>query len=230
MKKLALFFVLCLLLILGLAACESSNITALPTATGTVSLPTTVAAPVSPTVIATTSFVTATPFSTQPVTTAAPDTVAPVENLPIVETELGTLPTDCPVSQLTYKELDRGFAPGTAGPGLWAIGLQNKIQLSAGQLAQQSNKKYGWAIKVLWVVEPGQKESISLTGYNRSDYQPVWFLMSKVDTTPFFSANSSSTYYEEYPSNLFFPKAGCYDLVAKWNGGGWKLTIAVGRQ
>ena len=34
---------------------------------------------------------------------------------------------------------------------------------------------------------------------------------------------------KEFPSYLYFPASGCYELDATWPGGKWKMVLGVGR-
>ncbi len=85
-------------------------------------------------------------------------------------------------------------------------------------------------------MEPSFAGKVTVQGANLADGTPLWFQLGgrNIVSTAVFESNSPGTLIQpgewgEWPSYLIAPKAGCYYLEAKWNGGSWKLNIAVGR-
>jgi len=99
-----------------------------------------------------------------------------------------------------------------------------------------SRKRNGWRVKVLWVLEPGTSEPVTLTGEQIPGGGRVLFDPSDgaVSTSMVLDPADPGTPSErkgwtEYPSLLLFPRAGCYRIIATWATGSWTRAFGFGR-
>jgi hypothetical protein len=95
---------------------------------------------------------------------------------------------------------------------------------------------FGWRIKILWLLRPDQVSQVTIDGTGGSPQEPVVFQLSDGDaaTTARLDPEDAGVppekgHWLEYPSYAYFPRAGCYRLSARWEGGGWDLGFGFGR-
>ena len=97
--------------------------------------------------------------------------------------------------------------------------------------------RFGWRIKVLWVVDAavrGQARVVATTTDTRS---PLLFEVGDRDERPASQAVLDPASpgvpptgdYLEFPTYVYIPRAGCYELSARWQSGRWRLVIGLGR-
>lgn len=118
---------------------------------------------------------------------------------------------------------------------LWG-GFDAKLSDGAFHAPQAPRTKWGWRIKVLWIMDPQQAEPIEVTGANTTTTQPLWFQISGTKPTRLPSFHpaepeniSERGNWKEFSSYLFFPRAGCYRITETWPSGNWSLTVGMGR-
>jgi hypothetical protein len=98
--------------------------------------------------------------------------------------------------------------------------------------------RYGWRDKVIWLVRRHDNGVIRLSGHNLTTRTALRFrvLLSGQGVTtvgllnhgrPGAVANPGDP--KTFPSSIYFPKAGCYALRARWHGGSWKFVVGLGR-
>jgi hypothetical protein len=94
----------------------------------------------------------------------------------------------------------------------------------------------GFRVKVLWIMDPHQRNPIRIEGTNIRTGGSVWF-KAEDSGPPGSSARLDpdeqgviiqSDGWREFPSYLYFPGAGCYELVARWSKGSWRLVFGLG--
>ena len=98
----------------------------------------------------------------------------------------------------------------------------------------------GWAVKFLWVIAPDHVEPVTVSGSElRGSGISIRFRQGNTsgrvpprsttfDTRSPGSVTSEGT-HKEFPSELYFPRAGCYELEARWRGGRWRMVFGIGR-
>jgi len=101
---------------------------------------------------------------------------------------------------------------------------------------------YGWGHRALWVIEPGFTEPVALRGASLDDGTPVWFNPGAPGDDPTRApvldprrpgiplqhgdwTTSPPALWAEFPSAMYFPRTGCYELVAEWEGGSWRAIL-----
>jgi hypothetical protein len=96
----------------------------------------------------------------------------------------------------------------------------------------------GWRDKVLWLVARQQKGVIRLRGRELATGTALNFHVELSGAgigpvgllnhgTPGAVTNPGEP--KQFPSYVYFPKAGCYALGASWQGGSWKVVVGLGR-
>ncbi|MGH2557649.1 MAG: hypothetical protein ACRDJH_01185 [Thermomicrobiales bacterium] len=93
-------------------------------------------------------------------------------------------------------------------------------------------RPHGWFKKALWVHDGGSSDPVTLRGSRVGDGTPLWFQPGQDEPTtelvldpqhPGIPVQHGA--FREWPSYLFFPATGCYELVAEWADGSWRVTI-----
>jgi len=118
---------------------------------------------------------------------------------------------------------------------VWAVGpVGPHATLGLGR-----RTKWGWGQKVLLLIEPEHEGIVTVRGASVDDGSPVWFKSSgryvlgpttKLVLDPQNPAIPiQHGQWKEWPSTFYIPKAGCYFLEARWNGGNWRLPFAAGK-
>lgn len=97
-------------------------------------------------------------------------------------------------------------------------------------------KPEGWAIKVLWVLEPSTSEPVMISGREVDTGAAIAFdpVNGPVSDTMLLDPRNPGTPsrrkgWTAHPSLLLFPEAGCYVIEAAWDGGSWQRAFAFGR-
>jgi hypothetical protein len=97
--------------------------------------------------------------------------------------------------------------------------------------------RFGWRIKVLWVLGPSATAVVELTGVNVRTREPIWFEVSDggrpapsatLDPATPGAVSEPGSPWKEFPSHLYFPSAGCYRLHVESVDGGWDLAFGFG--
>jgi hypothetical protein len=149
-------------------------------------------------------------------------------------------PTSCP-SGPNPQAVSPDVGPGLGQAPVWAVGFGSgkpaAILLIQGE---GTIGVHGYYRKVLWVIQHGYAQPVTLSGSNSDRGDPLWFQIGdnaptttpKLDPAqpgayPYNPANPDQV-FPEYPSYLFIPHAGCYVLEASWPGGHWSIPFAAG--
>ena len=90
--------------------------------------------------------------------------------------------------------------------------------------------------KTLWAVAEDQREPVKVRGHDLETGTAVAFEVGEAElsTTAMLDPRrpgtvTSASEPKEFPSYLYFPASGCYELRASWPGGEWKMVLGVGR-
>lgn len=161
-------------------------------------------------------------------------------------TVLGRAPTNCPATPAPERFTPE-FGPGWGGGSVWAVGLgAGQSFLIPGQAHSSGvpgRSVYGWGNKILWAVAVSSPGRVTLRGWNLRTGQPIHFGFGGTEPaapTPFVTVahldaqaaraiTHNSGAYEGFPSEEYFPSAGCYVLYAQWRTGSWIVPVAFGR-
>src|SRR6266550_300780 len=96
--------------------------------------------------------------------------------------------------------------------------------------------RYGWAIKVLWLIRPGWTQSVTLMGETVGTGQPIWFRtggihpqgpVASLVLDPTNPETPDVHHWANFPSSLLLPRASCYSLTATWSGGKLESRVRV---
>jgi hypothetical protein len=156
-----------------------------------------------------------------------------------VAAEMAPAPANCgPVPEPLQVDSQIGAAIG-AWP-IW-VGLPAR---DGRAVIAYSNQKYNanstlpgwWSTKVGWFIKKTYHGEVKLYGYNVADHSPIYFDIGPdaTTTTPTINPDhpggfiSGMTDWAFFPSLVWISKAGCYTLVAEWDGGTWHQTVPAG--
>ena len=127
-----------------------------------------------------------------------------------------------------------GRKPVWAGPYGMLDPKSGALQL----VAAPPHTRYGWRDKVLWLVASHYTGVIRLRGLSLGSGQPMRFSveLSGRGVRTFGLLNhgkpgavSNPGDPKQFPSYIYFPKAGCYAMSASWKHGSWRVVLGLGR-
>ena len=158
----------------------------------------------------------------------------------VIARSLDAPPPGCEGPPPTYEMVARYFGPLAGGSPIWG-GFYARFDEEANAFsagAKPRRTKDGWAVKVLWVIEPGVLTPVTLSGASVATGAPLRFEIGGVHASATESPILDPKHpaiptqdgeWKEYPSALLFPSAGCYVLTASWAGGSWRMGFGFGR-
>jgi len=136
------------------------------------------------------------------------------------------------------------FAPDYFGPGVgdspvWVSGFAGPHATVHIQDTTWGYTQYGWSVPIFVVLELGYTGLVRLQGRNLGTGLPIQFRVTyKTDPSqrPATSVvldpkhpSDQEEQWKEWVTIVYIPAAGCYDLVASWAGGQWRVLFAAGR-
>jgi len=153
----------------------------------------------------------------------------------VVASRLGPAPSSCegPVSRSTPPGFGLLFGENPVWFGPYAgYGEKGK---ALHLLRDSPRTRLGWRIKVLWVVADEQKTPVTVRVESTDAAAPA--LIEPAGGSPQESAvldpkhpgAYSNPDTADFPSYVYFPKAGCYAFEATWPDGTWQVVLGVGR-
>lgn len=165
---------------------------------------------------------------------ATPSTSSPLE------AELSGCPM--PVGYAIPDDPDYFTPWGVGTPPIWLLGFSNPppslqdefpgpgMPFTGPQFVDTDN---GWGMKALWVLQGSWTTPVTIQGDRVGGGAPLAFDVQygqpPVQELRLDPANPGIPvqhgYWREWPSMLFAPTSGCYELSATWDGGSWSVTI-----
>jgi hypothetical protein len=130
--------------------------------------------------------------------------------------------------------VDEAYAPLVGSKPLWA-GFYARYDAKRHVFTTRDppRTKQGFRIKVLWVMNPRNEGPVLLNGENTDAGAPVRFHFEELGTvtrpelTPEIAGVSESE-WREFPSYLYFDRAGCFTVEATGKDSSWKLGFGFG--
>lgn len=153
---------------------------------------------------------------------------------------LAAAPANCPGPKPHPKQVTPSVGRVIGRKPVWA-GPYGMLDPKTGALqlvADTPHTRYGWRDKVLWLVAYHHKGVIRLRGHRLSSGQPMRFSveLSGEGVRTFGLLNhgkpgavTNPGAPKQFPSYIYFPRAGCYTISASWKGGSWKVVLGLGR-
>jgi hypothetical protein len=95
-------------------------------------------------------------------------------------------------------------------------------------------KRYGFRIKVLWIMHPKQEQPVKVMGSNLDNGSSLVFAVeggtraTKATLDP--TEGVSETAWGEFPSYVYFDRAGCFELQAISDERSWRLVFGFGQR
>jgi hypothetical protein len=157
-----------------------------------------------------------------------------------VSRRLTAAPTNCPGPKPSLKQVTPSVGPVLGQRPAWAA-FYARVDPQTGALhmtADIPRTRDGWRDKVLWLVASHQKGVIRLRGRDLASGTPLKFhvQLSGVGIGPVGLLNhgipgavTNPGEPKQFPSYVYFPRAGCYTLGASWEGGSWRVVVGLGR-
>lgn len=161
---------------------------------------------------------------------------SPLASPASAQRQLGPAPADCPSSgPLLQRVPPWGLLLG--GSPVWgSFYLQPQRSTDVMRSPRPHLGPRGWGVKVLWLVEPSARQTATVAGRTAIGDQTVWFGPANAregSTLRLDPAQPGTSTRRQgwiaFPSNVYFPRAGCYTFTATWPGGSWSVTFGYGR-
>ena len=153
-----------------------------------------------------------------------------------VERVLAPAPASCPGPKARRQRVSENLARLVGRSPVWA-GFYARLREQAGALHLLSDAPRtadGWRMKVLWVIARGHEGLVRLQGRNvqtgaRLRFQVVGEEVAEDATLdPAHPPVPPSTGPTQFPSYVYVPGSGCYDIESRWPGGSWHIGLGVG--
>jgi hypothetical protein len=169
--------------------------------------------------------------------TPSPTISSTPESLPVVAVTLTRAPEACAGPVPRPRQVDPSYGNLVGDSPVWAgMYADFEAETRTYRALDAPRTEYGWRIKVLWLIEPDHEGLIDVRGANTSTGEALWFAAEGEDPGTSLAldpsepgAPSESGGWREFPSYLYFPRAGCYEVGATWSGGAWQLGFGLGR-
>jgi hypothetical protein len=150
---------------------------------------------------------------------------------------LAAAPTTCPRPPALTVATVPFFGPAIGQSPVYLSGLSTPDLAASPRVTPVVYTAYGWEVMLLWAVEPGYTQPVTLHALRLIDGQPLslsvgFFQAPALAATLDPNATSDSAqgaHWNTWFGSLFVPGAGCYALQAAWAGGSWQIPFAVGR-
>jgi hypothetical protein len=163
---------------------------------------------------------------------------------------LGRPPASCAGATPISRSKPPGFSvlmPG-ATP-LWAFfygsldPARSRLRVAVSKSYRRA--RYGWPVKVIWVLAREEMEPVELTLVNRSTGRRIFlniggqrppYTVGTLTRTPVLDPShpghpdtDDRPEIHEWGSTVYFPQAGCYSVEARWPSGSWSIVLGFGR-
>ena len=149
---------------------------------------------------------------------------------------LGPAPDDCRGPAPRPRTVSPAYGKLVGEEPLWAgFYASYEEEAQAFSAPDAPRRRYGFRVKVLWIMSPRQEAPITLTGTNLATDRPLYFDVEDLatrDTDAVLDPTLAGTGehgWRELPSYIYFDGAGCFELEASWERGSWRLVFGLGR-
>jgi hypothetical protein len=154
--------------------------------------------------------------------------------VPDVAGQLGDAPSGCPGPNPKPRAVSKLYGRLVGEDVAWA-GFYARLEApDAFHVRDAPRTESGYRVKVLWVMTAAQADPVSVKGQGTSG-EDLWFeIEGELPSTeglldPAMAGTSASPDWNELPSYLYFPRAGCYTMDVRWPGGSWTIGFGLGR-
>lgn len=144
---------------------------------------------------------------------------------------------ECPSGPQPQDIAPQYFGAAIGNTPIWVVGFVGPHAAIRIDSHNSQYTRYGWASRVIFVIKPGYTNPVTISGQNTANGNPLW-IQSDMPTPqvslyldphyPEVPNPESSGGWTQWPSEVFIPEAGCYELHARWAGGSWTVAFAAG--
>ncbi|HUY79276.1 MAG TPA: hypothetical protein VMV29_21080 [Ktedonobacterales bacterium] len=147
---------------------------------------------------------------------------------------LGAAPLSCP-SAASLSLINASLGSGIGSPPVWGVGLSgSSATLHLGANAVKTAN--GWQGAIKWVATANAHGPIVIQGQlMEGDYPPVWFQSGTQQATTEIILDQahpgpgSTSAFSQFPTTIWVPQAGCYQITVNWYTGSWSAVVGIGR-
>lgn len=164
----------------------------------------------------------------------------------VASTTLGSIPMNCASATELWPQHPGPWpvAFGTSPVWIRNVGTASGANEPLISLYPKSLTNWGYAQKLLWIVEPGFRRSVTVVARNVSTGKPTYLRAGNATPSTKLildpehpgvpgsgdpSATDPQLRYAEFPTEIFIDGAGCVEFTATWDTGSWSGTVAAGR-
>jgi hypothetical protein len=168
----------------------------------------------------------------------APSAVAPAT--------LGSIPLNCESATELWPQHPGPWPVAFGTSPVWIRNLSTISGASAAliPLYPKSLTNWGYSQKLLWIVEPGFRRTVTVVARNISTGKPAYLSAGNaapstklvldpehpgIPSSGDPSATDPQLRYAEFPAEIFIDGAGCVEFTATWDTGSWSGTVAAGQ-
>jgi hypothetical protein len=159
------------------------------------------------------------------------------ESFPRVADKLGPPPTDCTGPKPAPHTVVRRYGSLDGEKPVWGgIYARYRPEDQAFYASDARRTRYGFRIKVLWIIHPRHDTPVTIEGRDVRNDKPIYFDVGasgspapSAHLDPKHPGTVPESKWKEYPTYLFFSRASCYELEASWPGGSWRRVFGFGR-
>jgi hypothetical protein len=146
-------------------------------------------------------------------------------------------PRDCRGPNPRTTVVARAYGPLVGAAPVWAgFYASYRREAHAYRAPDAPRTRHGFRVKVLWIMSSDQRDPVRITGANLSTGLSVSFEVegSRVPRTSATLDPAAEDVivqrggWKEFPSYIYFARAGCYELVVRWPSGSWRLAFGLG--
>jgi hypothetical protein len=123
------------------------------------------------------------------------------------------------------------FGSGIGGSGVWALSFGGSE--ATAHIGNARRTSHGWTLKVLFIAMKTLPLDVHVVGRSISQGSSLWFESVTGRTAPKLTLGlhtiPPTKGWRQYPSHVFIPAAGCYELKASWPTGSWTAVFSAGK-
>jgi hypothetical protein len=159
---------------------------------------------------------------------------------------LGSIPLNCASASELWPQHPGPWPVAFGASPVWIrnVGTPSGANEALIPLYPKAFTNWGYAQKLLWIVEPGFRRSVTVVARNVSTGKPAYLQAGNAGPSTKLildpehpgvpgSGDPSGTdpqlRYSEFPTEIFIDGAGCVEFTATWDTGSWSGTVAAGR-
>jgi hypothetical protein len=164
--------------------------------------------------------------------------LAPVQKSEaLAKNDLAQSPANCAAGPVLDKDASFGGPAVQVVPQAYVTGFTRpKTSLNVTLDDEADHSSYGWAHDVRWVAKSYALFPLTIWGRNVEDNSQLWFEVQGQEPSTVLTLYPKKPPvpvdekgWAQFPTTLYVPKAGCYEIELHWGGAAAILSFGAGR-